>query len=60
MIEKNVTAATADEKIKQLYEMAFPEDEQIPWKDLTRLVEAMPVDSTSHYDCANLIGFTVV
>ena len=30
MIEKNVTAANADEKIKQLYETAFPEDEQIP------------------------------
>ena len=38
MIEKNLTAAIADEKIKQLYETAFPEDEQIPWKDLMRLV----------------------
>ena len=31
--EKMVTGDTADEKIKQLYESAFPEDEQIPWKD---------------------------
>ena len=44
MIEKNLTAAIADEKIKQLYETAFPEDEQIPWKDLMRLVEEMPLD----------------
>ena len=42
MIENNITAATADEKIKQLYETAFPEGEQIPWKDLMCLVEEMP------------------
>jgi hypothetical protein len=34
MIEKYLTAAIADEKIKQLYETAFPENEQIPWKEL--------------------------
>ena len=39
MIVHKITAATADEKIKQLYESAFPEDEQIPWKDLIRLIE---------------------
>ena len=60
MIEKNVTAATADEKIKQLYEMAFPEDEQIPWKDLMRLVEEMPLDFTAYYDGEDFIGFTIV
>ena len=60
MIEKNLTAAIADEKIKQLYETAFPEDEQIPWKDLMRLVEEMPLDFTTYYDGENLIGFTIV
>ena len=60
MIEKNLTAAIADEKIKQLYETAFPEDEQIPWKDLMRLVEEMPLDFTAYYDGENLIGFTIV
>ena len=34
MNTKQITAANVDEKIKQLYETAFPEDEQIPWKDL--------------------------
>ena len=34
MTVKQITSDTADEKIKQLYETAFPEDEQIPWKDL--------------------------
>ncbi len=45
-----ITVANADEKIKQLYETAFPEDEQIPWKDLMRLVEEMPLDFTAYYD----------
>ena len=60
MIEKNLTAAIADEKIKQLYETAFPEDEQIPWKDLVRLVEEMPLDFTAYYDGEEFIGFTIV
>ena len=47
MIEKYLTAAIADEKIKQLYETAFPEDEQIPWDDLMRLVEEMPLNFTA-------------
>ena len=29
-----IAAANADEKIKQFYETAFPEGEQIPWEDL--------------------------
>ena len=32
MVVKQITASNADEKIKQLYETAFPEDEQILWK----------------------------
>ena len=55
-----ITAANADEKIKQLYETAFPEDEQIPWKDLMRLVEEMPLDFTAYYDGEEFIGFTIV
>ena len=45
-----ITAANADEKIKQLYETAFPEDEQIPWDDLMHLVGEMPLDFTAYYD----------
>jgi len=60
MTKRQITAATADEKIKQLYETAFPEDEQIPWKDLMRLVEEMPLDFTAYYDGETFIGFTIV
>ena len=32
---KQITASDAnDEQIKQLYQTAFPENEQIPWDDL--------------------------
>ena len=47
MTTKQITASNADEKIKLLYETAFPEDEQIPWKDLVRLIEEMPLDFTA-------------
>ena len=60
MTEKRITIATADEQIKQLYETAFPEDEQIPWDDLMRLVGEMPLDFTAYYDGQDFIGFTVV
>ena len=60
MRERQITAATADEKTKQLYEMAFPEDEQIPWDDLMRLIEEMPLDFTAYYDGETFIGFTIV
>ena len=60
MTTRKITAATADEKIKLLYETAFPEDEQIPWKDLLRLVEEMPLDFTAYYDGDDFIGFTII
>ena len=55
MTEKKITIATTDEKIRQLYETAFPEDEQIPWDDLMRLVEEMPLDFTAYYDAEEFI-----
>lgn len=60
MITRQITAANADEKIKQLYETAFPEGEQIPWEDLMRLVGEMPLDFTAYYDGKEFIGFTIV
>ena len=50
MTTRRITAANADEKIKQLYDTAFPEGEQIPWEDLIRLVEEMPLDFSAYYD----------
>ena len=40
--------------------MAFPEDEQIPWDDLMRLIGEMPLDFTAYYDGEEFIGFTIV
>ena len=60
MTTRRITAANADEKIKQLYETAFPEGEQIPWNNLMRLVGEMPLDFTAYYDGEEFIGFTIV
>ena len=60
MTIRQITAYNADEKIKQLYETAFPEVEQIPWEDLMRLVEEMPLDFASYYNGETFIGFTIV
>jgi hypothetical protein len=38
LIQKHITAANVNEQIKQLYQTAFPENEQIPWDDLVRLI----------------------
>ena len=51
---------TEGQKIMQLYETAFPEDEQIPWDDLMRLVGEMPLDFTAYYDGEAFVGFTIV
>ena len=60
MTTRRITAANADEKIKQLYDTAFSEGEQIPWEYLIRLVEEMPLDFTAYYDGEEFIGFTIV
>lgn len=60
MTTRQITAANADEKIKRLYETAFPDDEQIPWDDLMHLVGEMPLDFTAYYDGESFIGFTIV
>ena len=51
---------TEGQKIKQLYETAFPKDEQIPWDDLMRLVGEMSLDFTAYYEGEEFIGFTIV
>lgn len=60
MTEKQITAATANDAIKKLYETAFPEDEQIPWTDLLRLIDQMSLDFTAYYDGEDFVGFTIV
>ena len=60
MTTKKITAANVDEQIRALYETAFPVEEQIPWEDLMRLIEVMPLDFTAYYDGETFIGFTIV
>ena len=60
MSEQKITAANADEKIKQLYQTAFPENEQIPWDDLMRLVGQMSLDFTAYYEEDQFVGLTIV
>ena len=56
-----ITALDAnDEQIKQLYQTAFPENEQIPWDDLVRLIGEMNLDFTAYYEEGIFIGFTIV
>jgi len=60
MIPKQITALNADERLKNLYEVSFPDDEKIPWDDLIRLVDEMHLDFTAYYDGDEFIGFTIV
>lgn len=60
MTTKQITQDTQDEQIKRLYETAFPENEQIPWKDLVGLISTMKLDFTAYYQDEQLIGFTIV
>ena len=60
LTEIQKTTANADEKIKHLYETAFPEGEKIPWDDLMRLIEEMSLDFTAYYDGEEFIGFPIV
>ena len=60
MTTKQITAANADVEIKQLYESAFPVEEQIPWDDLVRLIGEMGLDFTAYYEGEDIVGFTIV
>ena len=60
MTTKQITAATAHEAIQHLYETAFPVEEQIPWRELMRLVGEMGLDFTAYYEEETFLGFTIV
>lgn len=62
MIEKKITSANAgEEQLRQLYETAFPVEEQIPWNDIIRLIGVMPLDFTAYYDNNEILqGLTIV
>lgn len=60
MKKEQIIAANADERIRLLYQTAFPENEQIPWPDLMRLIDQMHLDFTVYYEENELIGLTIV
>ena len=60
MTERRISSTNANEALRRLYETAFPEEEQIPWRDRMRLVDVMPLDFTAYYDDERLMGFTIV
>ena len=60
MTTKPITATNVDNQIKQLYESAFPVEEQIPWDDLLRLIGEMGLDFTAYYEGEDIVGFTIV
>lgn len=61
MTEKTITSKNANEQLRELYETAFPTEEQVPWKALLRLIEEMPLDFTAYYDKDDeFVGFTIV
>jgi len=60
MKAKQITQENADNQIKELYQSAFPKEEQIPWNDLLQLISRMPLDFTAYYDGEDFIGFTIV
>lgn len=62
MTEKKITSQNGidDAQLIRLYQTAFPSAEQIAWKELMRLTDAMPLDFTAYYDGDEFVGFTVV
>lgn len=60
MTETRITVVNADGQLRQLYETAFPREEQIPWGDLMRLTDVMSLDFTAYHDDGQLVGLTVV
>ena len=52
--------AAADPALRALYESAFPREERIPWEDLLRLVEEMPLEFAEYRDGEELLGITIV
>ena len=60
MTQNQITATNVNEQIKHLYQTAFPENEQIPWDELVRLIGEMHLDFTAYFEGESFIGFTIV
>ncbi len=51
---------TNNVELRNLYQTAFPVNEQIPWDDLMRLIGEMSLDFTAYYNNFEFVGFTIV
>jgi len=60
MIKKQLHSCDLNKELQQLYESAFPVEEQIPWASIVKLVDSMPLDFTVYYNEDVLLGFTIV
>ncbi len=59
--QRQITVEDRDDlALRNLYEEAFPEDEQIPWGSLVGLISEMNLDFTAYYADNQLLGFTIV
>lgn len=59
--QRQITVEDRDDlALKNLYEVSFPDDEQIPWESLIELISKMGLDFTAYYIDKELIGFTIV
>jgi len=60
MTSRQLYSCDLGSELQQLYESAFPVEEQIPWTNIVKLVDSMHLDVTSYYDNEEMIGFTIV
>lgn len=49
-----------DRALRELYQTAFPAEEQIPYDELIHLLDVMDIDYTVYYDGDMLVGLTMV
>lgn len=57
----HINRSNADNaQLRQLYESAFPVEEQIPYDELIDLLDTMDIDYTAYYDGEMLVGLTMV
>jgi GNAT superfamily N-acetyltransferase len=49
-----------DRALRELYQTAFPAEEQIPYNELIHLLDIMDIDYTAYYEGDGLVGFMIV
>ena len=49
-----------DRALRELYQTAFPAEEQIPYDELIHLLDVMDIDYRAYYDGDMLVGLTMV